>query len=75
MFDPWHYGDPSVNAATLGERIVQPSRLDDPADDCSGEATAENLMGQIVDCMPEGFEFVDRHNLNLADMSYLEKKL
>jgi hypothetical protein len=56
VFDPWHYGDPDVNAAILGERIVQPARLDDPADDCSGTATAENMMGQVVDCMPIYFD-------------------
>lgn len=55
VFDPWHYGDPDGNAATLGERIVQPSRLDDPADDCYGEATAENMMGTVVDCLPIDF--------------------
>ena len=46
VFDPWHYGDPEVNAATLGEKIVQPSRIDDPADDCSGEATAAKSQSQ-----------------------------
>lgn len=63
VFDPWHYGDPTINAAILGERIVQPSRLDDPADNCSGEATAENMMGKVVGCVPLNFDGGD----NLVD--------
>jgi hypothetical protein len=63
VFDPWHYGDSESNAATLGERIVQPGRIDDPADDCSGAATAENMMGKVVGCVPIDFDggsnFVD----------------
>jgi hypothetical protein len=56
VFDPWHYGDPEVNAAILGERIVQPGRIDDPADDCSGAATAEDMMGKVYDCVPIYFD-------------------
>jgi hypothetical protein len=63
VFDPWHYGDPESNAATLGERIVQPARIDDPADDCSGAATAENMVGQVVDCVPIDFA----GGINLVD--------
>ena len=55
VFDPWHYGDPLQNAVILGEKIVQPSRLDDPADNCSGAATSENMIGKVVACAPLDF--------------------
>jgi len=29
--------------------------------------------GDIIDCMPEGYEIVKRYNLKLADMSFLER--
>ena len=57
VFDPWNYG------GAVGERIVQPGRIDDPTDDCSGDATPENIIGKVVDSVPIYFDgtpnFVD----------------
>ena len=36
--------------------MVQPGRLDDPTDDCFGNATPENIMGKIVDAVPLDFD-------------------
>lgn len=54
VFDPWHYGE-FPDAVERGERIVQPGRLDDPADDCLGEATPENIIGKVVDSVQIDF--------------------
>ena len=62
VFDPWHYGV-SPGAVEFAERIVQPGRIDDPVDDCWGDATEENLLGMVRACEPIDFNGGD----NLID--------
>ncbi|HUT89101.1 MAG TPA: hypothetical protein VMY37_06380 [Thermoguttaceae bacterium] len=57
VFDPWHYGvssEGNPNAVERGERMVQPGRIDDPADD-GGVATEDNILGKIVGSVPIDF--------------------
>jgi len=51
VFDP----DQNSNLAENCERIVQPARLDDPADNCSGLPTQNNIFGWVVDYEPIEF--------------------
>ena len=58
VFDPWDtsdfldWSDPPDPWQPLPHRIVQPGRGDDPLDDLSGEATQENLLGELAASVP-----------------------
>ncbi len=54
-----HVFDPDHNSVIMGERVVQHARLDDPADDCFGVATENNILGLVVASQPIDFSGVN----------------